>query len=216
MTQKYDPHKHHRRSIRLKGYDYASVGAYFVTICTQNMISRFGRVQNDAMILNDAGRMVNHEWLALARRFPHITFGPFITMPNHFHAILIICPPDNDLLAPLIETHDMDVVVETHDMDVVVETHDIDVVGAPLVGAQNVGAQSPDNQSLGQIIGAFKSITTNAYVAGVNNKNWTPFDGRLWQRNYYEHIIRNQKSFNDISTYIQANPARWEHDTYFT
>ncbi|OIN83946.1 transposase IS200 like family protein [Francisella sp. TX07-6608] len=66
--------------------------------------------------------------------------------------------------------------------------------------------------TLSDIIGAFKSLTTNAYINGVKTKNWQPFDKRLWQRNYYEHIIRNEKSYNEIIKYIQLNPLKWELD----
>jgi REP element-mobilizing transposase RayT len=174
VTPKYDPHKHHRRSIRLKGYDYSQEGAYFITICTRHMICLFGQVENDRMILADAGKMINEQWIALADRFPNSRLGEYITMPNHFHAILFITG-----------------------------------VGVPLVGTQNGGA------TLGQMIGAFKSITTGKYINGVNRSGWPPFDGKLWQHNYYEHVIRNEASLLKISKYIHTNPARWKDDTYY-
>ena len=71
---------------------------------------------------------------------------------------------------------------------------------------------TPTDPTLGEIIGAFKSITTNRYISGVKNQNWAPFDRRLWQRNYYEHIIRNDRSFEILQSYIQDNPLRWEKD----
>ena len=73
--------------------------------------------------------------------------------------------------------------------------------------------QSP--VSLGEVIGAFKSLSTNAYIKGVRNSNWLPFDRRLWQRNYYEHIIRNEVSYYFIAEYIQNNPLRWEEDKLY-
>ena len=90
------------------------------------------------------------------------------------------------------------------------------LVGAPLVGAQiekdekRVGTRP--TPTLGDVIGAFKSITTNEYIHGINKKGWTPFRNRLWQRNYYEHIIRNEKALNKIREYISANPLQWEFD----
>jgi hypothetical protein len=86
----YNPHIHHRRSIRLKGYDYSQEGLYFVTICCQNRICRFGYIENGEMVLNDAGKMVETEWLKLPERFKNIKLHEYIVMPNHFHAILEI------------------------------------------------------------------------------------------------------------------------------
>jgi REP element-mobilizing transposase RayT len=68
--------------------------------------------------------------------------------------------------------------------------------------------------SVGDIIGAFKSITTNQYINGVHHKNWKPFEKRLWQRNYYEHVIRNEKSYLNLSQYIQNNPLSWKEDIF--
>lgn len=67
---------------------------------------------------------------------------------------------------------------------------------------------------LGQIIQWFKTMTTNAYIRGVKELGWRPFNGRVWQRNYYEHIIRNERSLQAIRSYIDANPDNWEGDQY--
>ena len=69
--------------------------------------------------------------------------------------------------------------------------------------------------NLGGIIGAYKSITTNKYIKGVRENNWKPFDYRLWQRNYYEHVIRNEISHLQINDYIKYNPEKWCDDKYF-
>ena len=87
---KYNPKKHHRRSIRLKGYDYTQAGLYFVTFCVQNRLSLFGNIENGKMDLNDAGKMVTIEWLKLPERFKNIKLHEYVVMPNHFHAILEI------------------------------------------------------------------------------------------------------------------------------
>jgi REP element-mobilizing transposase RayT len=65
---------------------------------------------------------------------------------------------------------------------------------------------------LGDIIGAFKSLTTNAYIRGVNDHGWPTFPGRLWQRNYYERIVRDDHELAGIRTYIRDNPGRWGED----
>lgn len=86
----YNPDIHHRHSIRLKGYDYSSGGAYFVTICTHGRECLFGRIVDDKMQVNDAGRMVENVWLELPGRFPDVVLDAFVVMPNHFHVILFI------------------------------------------------------------------------------------------------------------------------------
>jgi putative transposase len=70
-----------------------------------------------------------------------------------------------------------------------------------------------NNPTLGSIIGAFKSIVNNHYIAGVNTQNWQPFNKRLWQRNYYEHIVRDDSALEKIQGYIQNNPSTWEIDS---
>jgi REP element-mobilizing transposase RayT len=197
MTR-YDPDRHHRRSIRLEGYDYTQAGAYFVTVCTQDRACLFGDVIEGEMRLNDAGRMVTAIWDDIPSRHPSTGTDAFVVMPNHVHGIIL--------------------------------------VGAPLVGARSVvGARSdvrptagtttpngattrvaptgdPKRPSLGDIVGAFKSITTNEYALGGTSGGWPPFPGRLWQRNFYEHIVRNDRDLDRIRQYIADNPARWAED----
>ncbi len=200
-----------RKSIRLKGYDYSQAGLYFITICIQNRVCLLGQVcagiapsDSPEMILNDAGKMVEAEWLNLKARFPNIELHEYVVMPNHFHGILEIVPP----------------------------------VGATLVVAQAQVAQNTDEEkeekeengqpqgiaptvdptiapTVGEIIAAFKSISTVAYIRSVKNSGWPPFQGKLWQRNYYEHIIRNEKSYENIAHYILNNPAKWYQDKFF-
>ncbi len=80
---RYDPNKHHRRSIRLKGFDYAQENAYFVTICTQNGTCLFGEIMNEQMQLNDAGRVAQMVWKAIPDHFPHVETDASVVMPNH-------------------------------------------------------------------------------------------------------------------------------------
>ncbi len=154
-----------RKQLRLKQYNYANSGLYFITICGQNRIKYFGEIVNGELKLNQSGRMIEHLWLDILKRFNSIELEEYIIMPNHFHAII------------------------------------------------EIKHQSP--VSLGEVVGAFKSLTTNAYIKGVRNDNWLPFDKRLWQRNYYEHIIRNEVSHYFIAEYIQNNPSKWEEDMFF-
>jgi len=86
----YDPKKHHRRSIRLDGYDYAQAGAYFVTICTAGRRCLFGQIQNDSMQLNEYGRLVHEAWCNLPDHYPHVALDAFVVMPNHVHMIILL------------------------------------------------------------------------------------------------------------------------------
>nr|WP_290668227.1 transposase [Ardenticatena sp.] len=180
----YDPEKHHRRSIRLKGYDYAQPGAYFVTICTQHRACLFGAVVGGEMRVNDAGRMVQRWWDELNRKFPTVQTDAFVVMPNHIHGIIIIHPAD------------------THPND----TRDAHAGKRGVHRGAYIGAPLP------KIVQWFKTMTTNEYIRHVKNDGWPPFHKRLWQRNYYEHIIRNEQSLNRIRRYIVENPLRWYLD----
>lgn len=178
------PTIHRRRSLRLKGYDYAMAGAYFVTICTQARSCLFGDVAAGAMCLNEAGHMVATSWEGIAARFS-VEVDQFVVMPNHLHGILVL--PDADATTNGATTRVAPTIGGT--------------VGAPLVGAPVAGAR------LGNVVGTFKSLTTNGYTKG-----WREFRGRLWQRNYYEHIIRDETSLDRIRRYVDDNPAHWEFD----
>jgi REP element-mobilizing transposase RayT len=90
MAGRYNPERHNRRSIRLKGYNYAQSGAYFVTICAQNRECLFGEIQNHEMALNHAGEMVYQEWNDMTNKCPGIVIDEFIVMPNHIHGIICI------------------------------------------------------------------------------------------------------------------------------
>ena len=172
-----------RRSIRLKGYDYTQSGAYFVTIVIQDRLCLFGDVLGQEMRPNEAGVMVRRVWEALPCRFPPTQLDAFVVMPNHIHGILVI------------------------------NQH----VGAPTEGAR-LGAFAARRATtrvaptLGAVIGAYKSLTTSAHIEGVNAGAWPPFRHRLWQRNYYEHILRHDESLAELRQYILYNPARWAFD----
>ena len=211
----YNPAKHNRRSIRLKGYDYAQSGLYVITICCHNRACVFGHIENGIMIMNDAGKMVENEWLTLQQRFQNIQLHACIVMPNHFHAILEIVRTN-----PIIETNP---IMATPTVNQNRTNH----VGATLVVDQNKNdsptadqnnieegqpqgiapTKNPTEKTVGEIVGAFKSITTVEYIRGIKKNNWQTIDKRLWQRNYHEHIIRTEQSYIHISNYITNNPA---------
>lgn len=214
---KYDPNIHNRRSIRLKGYHYSKAGLYFITICVQDRKLLFGEIIDGKMILNDAGKMVEKWYYELENKYPDKKCHEMIVMPNHFHCIV-----EN---APKTDNHDMD----AH--DTFIGAH----VGTPLRGRpdndghpDNAGRPNdtnhpkygPNNKkynaTIGDAIGWFKTMTTNEYIRGIKNHNWSPFNGKLWQRNYWEHIIRKDQSYQKISDYIINNPSNWNSDKLYS
>ncbi len=186
----YDPKKHHRHSIRLKGYDYSLAGAYFITICTRNRECLFGQIVNGAMQLNAAGQMIERWWAELMHKFPSVETDAYVVMPNHFHGVLSLSaggqPPEGR--PPLDE-----------------QPHRV----AP-TGSTKIEMGRP---TLGDIMDWFKTMTTNEYIRRVKQDGWPRFVGKLWQRNYYEHIIRDERDLCRIRDYICNNAARWQEDT---
>jgi len=187
----YDPERHHRRSIRLRHYDYSQPGLYYVTIVVQQRQCLFGAIVGARMAANEAGKTVGDMWQRLPERFPSVELDQFIIMPNHLHGIIRITDR---------------------------------VVGATLVvapGQQNGRATAQGGHQagghkarpyLGDIVGAFKSLTTCAYVEGIKQRGWLPFHAGLWQRNYYEHVVRNEDELAHIRDYIRGNPLNWALD----
>ncbi len=202
---RYNPKIHHRRSIRLKGYDYSQAGLYFVTICVKNRKYLFGKIVNGNLILNDAGRMVNDEWLKLPERFQNIRLHQYIIMPNHFHAILEIVEGATLAVALAVAPDSTVTQYKTNNS----------IKGQQKIAPTEKGQQKiAKKKTLGDMVGAFESITTVKYIHGIKNNGWRPFDGKLWQRNYWESIIRDEKSFQTISAYIINNPLKWNNDKF--
>jgi len=184
---KYNPDIHHRRSIRLKGYDYTQAGAYFVTMCVQDRACLFGRIEDAAMNINEFGYTVLDVWQWLPEQYPYVSIGEFIIMPNHFHCILII---DDACRGGSRTAHDI-----PHN------THEGGSRTAP----------TDKRKSVGRLIGVFKTVSTKR----INEKRVTP-GNKLWQRNYYEHIIRDDSEYQRIADYIVNNPTTWKDDKLWT
>ncbi len=211
---KYNPDIHHRRSIRLKGYDYSQAGLYFITICTQNRLCLFGEIENGEMILNDAGIMIDKWWNELKHKYRNIKLHEQIIMPNHFHGIIQIINKTDSVGADLRVCPD-----DTWQTSKTGQSHKRGQTrrSAP------TGTEKSGERALGEHIGSplhamiqwFKTMTTNEYIRGVKNNDWPRFNKKLWQRNYYEHIIRNEKSCYQISEYVQTNPVKWQDDKYY-
>ncbi len=186
-----DP-KHGRRSIRLKGYDYSLVGGYFITTCTMKRNHLFGDIMNGEMRLNEYGETVQDVWRGLPMHHPHVVLDAFVIMPNHVHGIIVL---SNDIagnvgagLKP----------ARTND-------HANPIVRAGLKPAPT--KPDPTNHGLPEIVRAFKTFSARR----INERRQTAGVG-VWQRNYYEHIIRNDESLNQIRQYIADNPLQWEFD----
>jgi putative transposase len=174
---------HHRRSIRLKGYDYSQPGAYFVTIVSHERQNLFGEITNDEMQLNGIGVIIQQEWQRLPQRFTHVQTDTMVVMPNHLHGILVL-----ECRGTGAEFMEMDPVENPR---------------APT--AEGFGKPTPG--TIPTIIRSYKSSVTQrvAWMAGRT-------DRPLWQRNYYEHVIRNEADLNRIRQYILENPLRWAMD----
>ena len=201
----YNPEIHHRRSIRLKEFDYSQAGAYFVTICAQNRECLFGDVTDGKLILNDAGKKVQNLWSDLPWRFSSITLDVFIIMPNHIHGIIMI----NAMNKYKGEYKEGEHKVRPYRI-----LNNLDRRGESCIRPSYVHPRGTSNNSIGRVIQAFKSITIHQYIFGVKQHNWQPFHGKLWQRNYYEHIIRDERDLNQIRDYIINNPIKWALDEY--
>jgi REP element-mobilizing transposase RayT len=192
---KYDPKRHHRRSIRLRGYDYARPGSYFVTACTHQRELLLGEVIDGQMHRNALGDIVHAEWYATERVRPKVRLDAFVVMPNHLHGILeIIDVGARRCLAP-------DAHAKT-DRAEIWATHRV----APTEGARS-RPHGPAPGSIGAILGQIKSLSKKA----INKTRGTP--GRpVWQPNYHEHVIRNEEELQRIREYICNNPLRWPSD----
>lgn len=180
------PHTFHRRSIRLKGHDYSDDGFYFITICTKDRHCYFGRVVDDKMVLNEKGQIVKNEWLNTANvRQGDVILHEYVVMPNHFHAIVEICRGG----------------VRNSINNGVRDSKDRGVCDSKDRGVCDTPLRSP-SKTVGAIVRGFKSAVTKQIGFPI------------WQRNYYEHIIRNAHAFERISNYIRNNPAQWNKDMF--
>ena len=200
----FDTDKHHRSSARLKTFDYSSQGAYFVTVCTNVRTNMFGEIVAGEMRLNDAGKMILEEWNILQNRFP-IQLDEFIVMPDHIHGILLFVGAG--LVPALSDSRDSQNIVDQLDGSDV--TKELNGGATTLCNAHRCVTVAPtENPVLGDVIGAFKSITTHRYIRGVHEQSWMPFEKRLWQRNYWDRVIRSDRELKKTRKYILENPVR--------
>ena len=150
MGKMFNQKNHHRKSIRLREYDYTNPNWYYITICSYKRENIFGKVEKNKMILNKEGEIVEQEWLKIKELRKNIDLDYYVVMPNHFHGIVIIESRDKASLVPTEERR----------------------FGKPVAP--------------------------------------------IWQKNYYEHIIRNEMDLFYIRRYIELNPLKWELDEYYS
>jgi REP element-mobilizing transposase RayT len=192
MSEKYK-NKYRIKSARLENWDYGSNGMYFITICTQNREHFFGDCVDEEMQLNAIGELAYKYWNEIPKHFPFITLGEFVVMPNHTHGILIIDKPDNN---DNVETQ----LVETQ----LIES--LQSPSKPRVGGVT-GMKNPMlHQNISRIIRWYKGRCTFEI--------WKLQADFTWQARFHDHIIRNDKSFHNISNYIMNNPSRWDEDKF--
>lgn len=177
--------KHNRQSIRLKGYNYAQAGLYFITICTYAREHLFGQVVNKKMVLNDAGEVVAKCWREIPVHFPIAILHEYVIMPDHLHGIIELQPGSP------------------------VGVQNLEPLRATTAAENKYQHIIP--QSIGSIIRGFKIGVTKwfRYESGFSA------DMKVWHRNYYDHIIRNATDYARIANYIINNPAKWNNTKPF-
>ncbi|MCI0520367.1 MAG: transposase [Chloroflexi bacterium] len=194
--------KEGRGSIRLPGYAYTQPGAYFVTTCSWQSRLLFGTIERGEMFLNSLGRIVQWRWQGLALQFRHIRLGAFVVMPNHVHGVIVIeSPAQGDNVGATQAAPDE----YRSGQPLSLTGSQAGKHGSPL-RARPTG---PPPGSLGAMMAQFKSRATKQIWALPNQAQFP-----VWQRNYYEHIIRDEADWQRIEDYIRANPARWADDCF--
>ena len=163
--------EHHRRSIRIRGFDYTSHGAYFVTIVTDGRRQLFGRIIGDEMRLNAAGRIVAEEWQRSGELRSNVEIDAFVVMPNHFHGIVFLTQTDECTLR-----------------------------------------SAPTRSFGGGMAGSLPVVVRNFKGAVTRRMRERGFDEPVWQRNYHERVIRNERELQAIRQYIIDNPRQWALD----
>ena len=183
---RFDPDIHHRRSIRLRDYDYAQVGLYFVTLCIQDRERLFDDVVDDEPLLNDTGLIVAECWRWLADRYDHVELDDWVVMPNHLHGIVNITDDSSEMRDEVVGSPGGSRTAPTND-----------------AASRRAATRKP----LGRLVGAFKTVSTNR----INALRDTP-GATVWQRDFYEHVIRDERDLDRIRRYIANNPSNWPRD----
>jgi REP element-mobilizing transposase RayT len=215
---------HHRRSFRLKGYDYARKGYYFITICTKDRKHFFGKISNGEMILSETGCIAETFLAEVSIHFSNAMVAAHVVMPNHIHLILVLndnrkfAADDNGNLTGQgirvgvgpcygVGVGPCHGVGTCHGISLQVSN---DVPAGPRHGV------APQSNLFGQPVAGSVSVIINQYKAAV--KRWCNKNGHAgfhWQSRFHDHIIRNEESFKNIITYIRNNPRHWKENKFY-
>lgn len=176
---------HRRRSIRLYGADYSEPGGYFLTVCAAGRKQIFGRIDLDHAMLSPLGEIVRQCWMQIPEHFQQASLAEFVVMPNHLHGIIALRSRKRNGEGR---------------------------VGARYIVSSSVQAHTPERfqkpvrGSIPTIVRTFKAAVTRAAQKSLGWK------GEIWQRNYFERVLRDGKEYADASRYILENPMRWKWD----
>lgn len=210
----YNPNIHHRRSIRLKGYDYSQAGLYFITICVQDRKCLFGEIVGASLVdaqmqLNDFGTIAHQQWQKLPERFPNMVLDVFQIMPNHMHGIIMLTDTVGTTLGVAPDNN------TDSGNDAVGPDDNIPAENDLVIGAGASPAPTGTNtKTIGDIVGAYKSLVANDCLKIFKQNQPGKIMGKLWQRNYWENIIRDEPAYQRISAYIINNPKNWKDDKF--
>jgi REP element-mobilizing transposase RayT len=198
----------YRKSLRLKGYNYSKAGAYFITICVKDMVCMFGKIANGEMVLNKFGTIANKYLTEIPEKYNQTRLHEFVVMPNHIHAVIEITgvgaiheSPDILSDATVGAIHESP--LQTNNNISVDAIHESQKQELPLRDQRR-------KMLLSKIIGWYK-MNTAKQINIIRQMEGSAF----WQRNYYEHIIRNEKSYQTIADYIMRNPIKWKVDKFY-
>lgn len=150
----------------------------------------FGEIVDGEMSSSPSGEMVLRAWNEIPAAYPGVEIDAFVVMPNHVHGIVHLLPTEQDLY--------------------------------PTTAPIDAPTRSPDDArpggerwfSLFGVVERYRSSTSKRYGDGVRNDRWTPYPEKLWQRGYYERVVRNEGELDKFRRYIEGNPARWFEDPY--
>jgi len=184
-----------RTSSRLQNWDYRWAAAYFITICTKERLHYFGELVDNKMQLSNVGLLANVFWHEIKNHAKNIELGEFVVMPNHVHGILILNDSNVD---------------SNVDPIVVGTRHALSLQQSESETAKTIGQNHDQNQgknSVSSIVGSYKSAVTK-------HSNRLGFEFG-WQSSFYDHIIRDAQSFENIQNYIANNPMKWEEDKFY-
>ncbi len=174
---RYNPDIHHRRSIRLRGYEYSHAGAYFVTLCTWQRECLFGEIVDGEMVLSNIGSIAAAVWTDLSSHYRQVELDAFVIMPNHVHGLIVFCDEQAE---------------ETISQQGRVE---------------NPPLQDEIRHGLPEIVRGFKTFSSRRINAIRHNRGCP-----VWQRNYYDRVIRNENEMSRARAYIVDNPSKWAYD----